>query len=612
MILLAMALLSAPSPKIRAELPKIEAANATLSGAVKLLVADGRASGIVVAQHEAGTPVTERAPARRLETVTLFATGLSQRTVGSISISIGDRIATIVRIEPKPNSHKIYQIAVQVPSQVVPSAPPVSLQVGSARSESGVWLPLKSTGGREYFVAPEGKVNAAGTRHDPWDLQTALKQPPGVVPGTTIWLLGGRYGKSNTYFFAKLIGTEDKPIIVRQMPGERATIDGSLIVNGANAWYWGFEVTSSFADRTGDRFSPAAGTLDGLDINGPGTRFINLVVHDTRAGFGLWTPAVGSEIYGSLIYHNGWQGPDRGHGHGIYTQNQTGHKHLGDNIIFNHFGMGIQAYGSEKAYVQNFLVDYNIVFNNGVISRDGRTDNVLFGFSGPLRGIRIENNYTYHTPTASIGGSRIGWQYGERNQDAVVTGNYFIGGYFAVELWNWAELTFARNTTYSENSAALALYPPSPPVSPIYHGDKNNYYGSDQFFLKGALRNWREWKTNTQFDRESIRQPGRPSGTWVFAHPNKYEPGRGNIVIYNWDLKPAVPVDVSTILRPDDQFEVRDAQNFFGPPVSQGTYRGGLIEIPMKNLRVASPLGTVPHPPQHTAPEFGAFVILTQ
>jgi hypothetical protein len=59
-----------------------------------------------------------------------------------------------------------------------------------------------------------------------------------------------------------------------------------------------------------------------------------------------------------------------------------------------------------------------------------------------------------------------------------------------------------------------------------------------------------------------------------------------------------------------DRFEVRDAQNYFGPPVAAGTYKGGNISVPMTNLAVAAPVGEVPTPPKPTLPEFGTFVIV--
>ena len=71
-----------------------------------------------------------------------------------------------------------------------------------------------------------------------------------------------------------------------------------------------------------------------------------------------------------------------------------------------------------------------------------------------------------------------------------------------------------------------------------------------------------------------------------------------------------VLVDVSGVLDRGVVYEIRDAQNFFGPPVASGTYNGELIPVPMTGLTPAAPNGDVPTPPRHSAPEFGAFVLL--
>ncbi len=57
-----------------------------------------------------------------------------------------------------------------------------------------------------------------------------------------------------------------------------------------------------------------------------------------------------------------------------------------------------------------------------------------------------------------------------------------------------------------------------------------------------------------------------------------------------------VSVDVSSILTVGASYEVRNAQNFFGPPVLSGVYAGGLLTLPMTGLTVAAPIGgTLPH-----------------
>ena len=103
----------------------------------------------------------------------------------------------------------------------------------------------------------------------------------------------------------------------------------------------------------------------------PGLKFINLVVHDLRQGFSFWQEAVDGEISGCLVYYNGWTASDRGHGHGIYMQNQTGTKTIEGNVIFSGFGLGIQAYGSETAHLDNFLIQGNTLFNGGDLEPTG-------------------------------------------------------------------------------------------------------------------------------------------------------------------------------------------------------------------------------------------------
>src|SRR4051794_17558684 len=74
----------------------------------------------------------------------------------------------------------------------------------------------------EFHVAPDGRSDGDGSRARPWDLATALAQPPAVRPGDTVWLRGGTYRGT---FTSRLTGAPGAPVTVRQAPGERATVD---------------------------------------------------------------------------------------------------------------------------------------------------------------------------------------------------------------------------------------------------------------------------------------------------------------------------------------------------------------------------------------------------
>jgi hypothetical protein len=101
----------------------------------------------------------------------------------------------------------------------------------------------------------------------------------------------------------------------------------------------------------------------------------------------------------------------------------------------------------------------------------------------------------------------------------------------------------------------------------------------------------------------------KPTGVKIIIRPNAYEPGRANIIVYNWDLKDTVQVDVSKVLRQGDRFEVRNAQDFFGAPVLSGAYDGQPLTLPMKGLTMAKPVGVDRDLPT-TWPEFNVFILL--
>ena len=114
------------------------------------------------------------------------------------------------------------------------------------------------------------------------------------------------------------------------------------------------------------------------------------------------TPATDAELYGNIVYYNGWDGTDRGHGHGVYVQNQNGAKTMTDNIVFDQFGWGFHAY-AESGFVNNLTFDGNFSFNNGASSRSGFTNNFLVQAGNPAQNPVLQNNASYYTPSVGTG-----------------------------------------------------------------------------------------------------------------------------------------------------------------------------------------------------------------
>jgi hypothetical protein len=430
----------------------------------------------------------------------------------------------------------------------------------------GIGLPAGAAA-RDLYVAPTGSPANDGSASRPLDLATAISSATPARPGDIIWMRGGVYAGP---FTSSLSGTAAQPITLRQYPGERATVDGgaspatgTFVVLGQYATYWGFEITNSGPQRLGG--IAIRGT--GLDIYGPHTKFINLVVHDAQTGVGFWTPAVDSELYGLVIYNNGIDdASDRGHGHSIYTQNDTGIKRIADNIALNSFSFGIHAY-TQGGRINNFVFTGNVLFNHGIPSAvSGAKSNLLLGGGQVSQNAAILDNFSYYGAGSGGRGGDIG--YGVACNAATLQRNMWVAD--TALNFNCTNTTFTGNTLYGGGASSLSgAYP------------ANTYLTT------------------------------RPAAPQVFVRPNQYEAGRANIIVYNWPRQSQVNVDLSPVgFALGDEFEIHDAQDFFGAPILTGVYGGVPVNLSMLGLNTAVPVGNAPIHPPHTDREFGAFVVM--
>jgi parallel beta-helix repeat protein len=440
--------------------------------------------------------------------------------------------------------------------------------------------------GASVFAAPSGQSDGDGSRDRPLDLATALSGTGPVRPGTTLWLRGGTYAG---VFRSDLAGTAAAPIVVRPYPDELAVIDSApfaapaLTVWGAWTTYRDFEIVNSSPRRDSTQSDSIQPTDllrgPGSVVHGPSTKLVNLVVHDLAGGLDIWSDAEGAEAYGNVIYDNGWTSPERNNGHGIYTQNKNGVRKLTDNIIFNQFGAGIHAYGSDAAFLDNLSLEGNVVFNNGALG--GKYDrNILIGGGRPANHPVLVGNHTFFSSGRGrrFGQNNLGYLAGCSELDA--RDNYFTAAEFgfSLELVNCTG-SLQRNTFVGEMRAV-----------------------EGRTLVNHAVVKER-FPQNTYADHQ-------PAAVQVFVRPNTFEPGRANIIVYNGARQPSVEVDLSHAhLDRGAKFEVKDAQNVLGPPIVSGTYTGAPVTIPMTGLTVAAPIGAALEPVPHTGPEFAVFIV---
>lgn len=451
-----------------------------------------------------------------------------------------------------------------------------------------------------YYVTPGGSSSGSGSSSQPWDLVTALNGGNGKLqPGDTVWLRSGTYAGS---FYSNLNGSAAGNIIFRQYPGEHATIDGNLNVEGSYLTFWGFEIMQS---------NPVANGWKGLRAATSYGRFINLIIHDAgEMGVSFWTPGVNAELYGCIIYNNGTH---TNLDHGIYVHNETGTKQMWDNVVFNNLAYGIHVY-AEATYpvLTNVHMEGNVSFNNGTISTSyPAKGNLLVRAYTPTSGMVVTGNMLYYSGSDGMN-LRLGDASSPtvNNLDVAAQGNYVVGGATAawVELWNQA--TIKNNTVIGPS---YMVYLAGSPLTG-FQWDGNGYFRAATaaaWQYNGTSYDLAGWKQATGLGPNDQLLGTTPSQTQVFVRPNKYEAGRAHIVVYNWGHQGSVAVDVSTVLRSGDHYEVRNVQAAFGPPVVSGTYQGGTIAIPMGGVAPPTPIGRATATPPTTGPNFDVFLLTT-
>lgn len=484
------------------------------------------------------------------------------------------------------------------------------------------WLALLAgpvmAGAAEFHVTTGGSPKGDGSAAAPWDLATALAATAVVKPGDTVWVHEGTYRGG---FTSTLAGRPKSPVVVRGERGKRVTIDtaprddrdnGLFAIKGADAVYRDFEVTCSDPKRETKLSGswPADIRRGSVDVRGDRVSAVNLVVHDCASGFGFWAEGEGGEISGCLIYNNGWRGPDRGHGHGVYAQNAKGVKRIADNVVFHQFAYGIHAYGSEKASLKGFEIDGNIAFENGCLTRRGdNAPGVMVGGGTPVERLAVRDNVIVS------GGIRLGYPWGVTNEDVVCTGNYAEG----LVVRDFRRGTVAKNTVVA-HSSVVQLEAAGKPLLGGLRWDENAYFVTDGHWGETAVvaeaksrgLTFAEWRKATGFDAKSTLTRGSPMKLHVTVRPNVYEPGRAHVAIRNPESLPTVPVDLVGVLKTGQKYRVVSAKDFYGPALAAGTYDGKPVNFPMKPVKPPAPVGLPAADLPVTEPRFAAFIVLPE
>ncbi|MBP8911526.1 MAG: right-handed parallel beta-helix repeat-containing protein [Phycisphaerae bacterium] len=300
--------------------------------------------------------------------------------------------------------------------------------------------------GSDWYVSPQGNPGNAGTVASPWDLASALEGRQNIQPGDTLYLLEGNYRRRpNELFDVRLQGTEGSPIRIRPAVGQRVVIDGGLAVLNPSSYVWIHDLEILVSEPLPSRpVSAGSNPADlkrppgGLHLRGGSNcKYINLVIHNCNQGISCWKAEMNPEIYGCILYGNGWLGSDRGHGHCVYTQNDLGVKTISNCIMTCPYDgcYTMHAYGSEKASVNNYRLTENICYKKGPF---------LVGGASPSQGIYVHRNILYGIDM------QIGYT-AAYNEDCEILDNVVVNG--KLETVRYRKVTWEGNLVLPSGQA---------------------------------------------------------------------------------------------------------------------------------------------------------------
>lgn len=237
---------------------------------------------------------------------------------------------------------------------------------------------------RTFYVAPEGDEDGEGTDAKP--LRTIQKAASLARAGDTIMVRNGVY-KDHVYL--RFSGESNKPIVLKNYPGERPVFDGEgkgrIELQSEHGWRKaiGWIIVEGFEVRNG---------WDGIKFyNAHHIVLRGNYIHD-NLNQGILGNGHHVRIEGNIIAHNGFKGDNQESNkeHGIYC---TGSDFvIVNNVIHSNRAYGIQVAGypykaenhagPEFADAHRWLISHNTIsFNQNrggiVIWQAGATDCIV-------------------------------------------------------------------------------------------------------------------------------------------------------------------------------------------------------------------------------------------
>lgn len=518
-----------------------------------------------------------------------------------------------------------------------------------------------------FFVAPGGGTGA-GSFESPWSLAYATgtgggtAQGDGKLPttGARIALRGGTSGTQVKYNIATSIthtahgslgsgvDNEDGKLIYEGYRSsyyaqpERACLFGQLPVvdhykiDADYVWFKDLEIARDWANRTTQIF---AGVNFWIRDSFNGCKIIQCDSHDGDNGI-YAAPNDNTndsngrvEIYGNLFRNNGWDVAAGPGGHHMYLHHKgtTQRMLVAENIGGSTFALICQCYDSTaNGHVEGIDFVGNVGYNGYTLSSapwPGQGNNFVLGGEQAHLDIQAQDIFSFWPDGYGDSAIVASWE-NFSNGVLSVRRAYCLGGGSGYGVLN-VRGHFPTRTDFTLRDSLFR--PDGTGNRRIVRISDTNPAGWDTggnlwVRLSTALawasntggaynhealnfKNYVNWKTDSGLGVDDIAQTNDPSNTAVFVRPvNRYQLGRGHVIIYNWANLSTIPVNLSPILNIGDLYAVYDNRDPWNP-IATGAYAGGTVNFANTQLADPAPIGGSPNTAPDCGGKFNAYVV---
>ncbi len=483
------------------------------------------------------------------------------------------------------------------------------------------------------YVSTTGGAAGSGTLSDPIDLGTALRAAASggpARPGDTIYLLPGLYQRfvppdqRTKIWPAGLVGSALEPIVLRPLPGSGfypVVIENGLEGPLAYVTVQDLQFTTTLPvpdpGQTHEQQETELGTAMGLVNQAGGFRIVNCFIFGMYSVNSFGGPE--SEAYGNLVYDYGRCSSDHicsFYGHAFYAQNSgPGRTLIENNIIRGNTGYAVHVFSDGTGSLDGIDAIGNIVYETdyGLITRGSNPTGINFS-SNILNGVNIDADFV---------------------SDLTIDDNHITSGQVSPR---WSRgMSLRGNTLVGENryiqgpdgeqiylGSSLEIRTPNGEGNPVgYVINANDYRGTsfvvgwyrfgldlpplppycrpeDNFCQLGFVDDFTAWQMHWRMDNHSTWQLDIPSGFEKKVLPNRYDSGRGTLVVHNWDRLPGAVFDerdLQPVLEVGDRYVIYNVRHLssslnafqgvlpvVGDLSQPAIYSGGDLSIPTEAI----------------------------